>query len=232
MKAAPLKTKQRLIVFDIDGTLLDSASLHGDFIEKATKSLGLREFNKNWSQYKHHTDSCIIAENLKRNNSAADFETSVRQIDQLLLEYYREIPERINLLPGARELLEVLFRSDDYDYCFATGALRKSALFKLSLSFDKELFENRVSTSSAELITREAVVQNAIDLRKNSGQEIQFEKIISVGDGIWDQATARNLDLEFVAVGPAQNRKSFHADAFIDLFDGTGLARLPEIIRS
>ena len=204
---------KKLLIFDIDGTLIDSAAMHGEFIEFALKQTGVKMINNDWASYKHHTDSYIIEQNLLDNGLQSNEPEILQQIDTILLERYKANSHRIQPFRGLRELFEQIIQREDLDHCFATGALRKSAEYKLGLFMGSDRFENRLSTASGHK-TREEIVSAAIDARE---AHQNFSKKISIGDGVWDQATAANLDLSFLPVGPGKNRSLFHSTIFIDL---------------
>ena len=49
--------------------------------------------------------------------------------------------------------------------------------------------------------SREAIVRAAIERASLSYKQSTFEKIVSVGDAVWDVHTVKRLDLPFVGVG-------------------------------
>ena len=51
---------KRLAVFDIDGTLTDSVSIHHNAFNKSLIQFGFDNYNSNFNTYKHHTDSYIF----------------------------------------------------------------------------------------------------------------------------------------------------------------------------
>ena len=66
---------------------------------------------------------------------------------------------------------------------------------KFDFSFIPDLIE-----ASNTIFTRENIVKSAIEKAKNYFQVTTFEHIISVGDGIWDLKTARNLGIHFLGI--------------------------------
>jgi len=223
--------RRNLIVFDIDGTLIDSASIHGEFIEISMRNHGINDIDNNWHLYKHHTDSFIIQQNLFRNGIKTDTESYILKIDQNLMELYRERASGIQPFTGLLTLFQKLTDDSEFDYCFATGSLRKSAEFKMTETLPEEYFINRLFSAS-ECITREDIVLSGIDSRLAANNIPNFDRIISVGDGIWDQKTAHNLNIEFIPVGPSRNFDKFDSDCFFNLDTEHGLAILLDKIRS
>ncbi|MGI9067926.1 MAG: HAD family hydrolase [Pyrinomonadaceae bacterium] len=58
---------------------------------------------------------------------------------------------------------------------------------------------------SREEILQAAVSQSLVHYRVSS-----FEKIVSIGDGLWDVRTARRLNFTFVGVGSGESAAMLH----------------------
>ena len=54
-----------LVMFDIDGTLVDSAGFEGDFYAEAVESVLNVRVNRNWDVYEHVSDSGILEQVLR-----------------------------------------------------------------------------------------------------------------------------------------------------------------------
>ena len=131
-------------------------------------------------------------------------------------------------IKGAHELLDHL-NQKNYALAFATGSLKAPALLKLEQA--KLWYVESLIATANDHITREAIVKDAIAKAKSYYQEETFDAIISVGDGLWDLQTARNLNLQFMGVGPkhkatfkkenirvyTKNWKSFNVEAALEL---------------
>ena len=90
-------------------------------------------------------------------------------------------------------------RETNYAICFATGSLLRPALVKLDqagINFVPELV-----VASNTLFDRETIVKKAIESAESYFQVNHFETIISVGDGIWDLRTAKNIGVHFLGIG-------------------------------
>lgn len=187
-----------LIVFDIDDTVTKSEYQHQLAYVNAMKEMGITKINQDWKTYKHHTDSYILKRNYENNfdrefdlKSIPSFESKMTKIMNSL-----KIVEEI---PGAKEFIDYLRLERNYALAFATGSLRKPALLKLQqagLWHDEKL----VATAN-EYYEREQIVTSAIEKANEYYKAKSFEHIISIGDGLWDLKTARNLNLKFIGVG-------------------------------
>lgn len=189
--------KRRLVVFDIDDTLTKSENQHQTAYVNTMHHFGIHDIDEDWKTYKHHTDSHILKENYERN-----FPNSFDR--SFISEFEREMTSSIQSLPnskevdGAAQTVRFLMNETDYGVCFATGSLLQPAHIKLEqagIPFIPELV-----TGSNDFYSREEIVKNAIDKAKDFYKVDIFEHIISVGDGIWDLRTARNLKIHFIGI--------------------------------
>ena len=101
-------------------------------------------------------------------------------------------------IKGASTIVDFFMKETDYAICFATGSLLEPAFVKLaqaSINFVPDLVE-----ASNTLYSRERIVQSAIKKAKQYFKVDAFKNIISVGDGIWDLKTARNLEIHFLGI--------------------------------
>ncbi|WP_378185908.1 HAD family hydrolase [Aquimarina sp. W85] len=105
---------------------------------------------------------------------------------------------RTKEIVGARAMIESL-RQNKVPFSFATGALPKPAIAKLQqcdIWYDEALLATSKTHES-----REGFVMDAIVRAKRYYNRNNFDRIISVGDGVWDMKTAHNLNLDFVGIG-------------------------------
>lgn len=187
-----------LVVFDIDGTLTNSEFQHQTAYVEAMKDIGITDINDDWKTYAHHTDSFILNENYKANFNQ-DFDPFLLPaFETKMIEVMRNM-NPVKEIKGAHELLDHLIQKN-YALAFATGSLKAPALLKLEQAKLWHV-ESLIATAN-DHITREAIVKDAIAKAKSYYQEETFDAIISVGDGLWDLQTARNLNLHFMGVGP------------------------------
>jgi beta-phosphoglucomutase-like phosphatase (HAD superfamily) len=198
-----------LLVFDIDGTLLDSENVHQTGFVKAMQAIGVEHVNTNWESYTHLTDSYIAKQNyevaVNRGFSAqilATFEAAfLAQIQN----------SSITEIAGADTFLQYILTETNYAVCFATGSLLKPVLYKLNqanIHYDEQLL-----VTSTHHYTREAIVNAAIAKAKTYFNVTNFKRIISLGDGVWDVNTANNLEIEFIGIGAENYQKLLNAGA-------------------
>lgn len=187
-----------LIVFDIDDTLTKSEYQHQLAYVNTMKEFGIKTINQNWKDYKHHTDSYILKENYEKNlDSKFDF-SFIAAFEKRMTELILEL-EPVSEINGAQKIIESLNSNPNYALAFATGSLLMPALVKLDqagIDYDKSLV-----VGSNQIFEREGIVSEAIQSAKSFYKVESFNHIISVGDGIWDLKTARNLGVHFIGIG-------------------------------
>ncbi|NQY28653.1 MAG: HAD family hydrolase [Flavobacteriaceae bacterium] len=189
--------KTKLLIFDIDGTLIDSVSGYHEVIINAMTDLGIENIDTDFNALKHHTDSYALKYNYE---NFFDKELPVNLLDQfenLIVTYLKTQPKTI-AIKGVDKILNQL-RDSEYAFAFATGSLPESAILKMK-SAGLEMNAALLATSKTSF-SREGFVLEAIEKAKSYYNVTEFEQIISVGDGIWDLKTAQNLDLDFIGIG-------------------------------
>ncbi|WP_033958843.1 HAD family hydrolase [Psychroserpens jangbogonensis] len=187
-----------LIVFDIDDTLTKSEYQHQFAYVNTMKEFGISAINQNWKDYLHHTDSYILKENYE-NNLEDNFEFSfIDDFETRMTELILEL-DAVSEVHGAQNIINDLNKNPNYALTFATGSLLKPAFVKLDqagINYNKSLV-----IGSNKIFEREGIVAEAIQKAKAFYKVDTFDNIISVGDGLWDLITARNLDVHFIGIG-------------------------------
>jgi len=190
-------TKKNLLVIDIDGTVTDIATSYQKVFIKSLKELGVIEMDKNFGAYKHLTDT-YIAKLIFEKDRKIDFTDAIKyQFEDLLLDnmqYYET-----GAIKGVQQKLKTIESSTDFGICFATGSMYKPATYKLDKIGIPFLPKQLVAAN--DFTSREEIVTQAINNAKDIYAVDTFERIISVGDGLWDKTTAENLNLEFYGMG-------------------------------
>ena len=193
-------TKNKLAIFDIDGTLTDSVKIHQSAFVKALNNFGLSDFDTNWSSYKHHTDSyifkTIFEAQFKRPLIHKDIERFEKFLYELILEAVSQNP--LKEIEGAKNFLSTLKDNSDFDIVFATGSLFKPAKLKLE-QVEISLPDNLI-ISANQIFSRDDLVLKAIDAAKAFYSYDTYEQIISFGDGLWDYETAKNINIDFIGI--------------------------------
>ncbi|MFT4757263.1 MAG: phosphoglycolate phosphatase-like HAD superfamily hydrolase, partial [Vicingaceae bacterium] len=171
-----------------------------------------------FKEYKHHTDSYIAKVIYETDRQQLISELKASEFEQYLTK--KIIAEKIVEIAGAKKLVDKLQNESDFGVCFATGSLRRSAEFKLK-SVGIEFSEKQL-VASDNIFERENIVQKAIDNASEFYKVKKFGRIISIGDGLWDLITAKNLGIEFIGIGltnqktMAENGTKVHYENLIE----------------
>jgi phosphoglycolate phosphatase-like HAD superfamily hydrolase len=212
-------TRETLVVFDIDGTLLHSDGTHNSLITRVLARHGLDATIKPFGTYTHYTDSCVINEVHEATFGAS---VSAELVQQLNREYRAELEAHLAEVEvvevaGARRIVEELDALPGVHLAFATGSLRGMAEVKLGLV---GVDASRASLSTAsEHYSRDEIVRGAVaEVVRRIGHD-RLDLVI-LGDGAWDELTAAQLGIPFVGLATGSHR--FGPDAALVLEDYTG----------
>jgi FMN phosphatase YigB (HAD superfamily) len=185
------------VIFDIDGTLLDSNGVDGELYVAAVESvLGRVRIRENWGAYQHVTDSGILHEILRDNRISGDTDVVDAIKSTFAQGLRRHIAEHgpFSEIPGARDFVNCICTSTDRTCAYATGCWSASALMKLtSAGFP---IQGIPISSSDDSYERRTIMENALRRLGN-----RFETVTYYGDGAWDREAALSLGWSFVPVG-------------------------------
>lgn len=191
-----MSTSDTLYVFDIDGTLTDSIPTYLKVITKVLEDIGLKNIDTDYNNYLHHTDRYALEYNYERNFGKKTPDSLRFELDTLLgIELQKHEP--VIEIPGARELLLNL-QQREIPFAYGTGAFPKATVVKMN-DARLPLIEEVLATSITS-ISRVGFVKEAIQKSKEYYQR-DFNKIVAVGDGLWDLKAAQELKIDFLGVG-------------------------------
>lgn len=197
------------VVFDIDGTLVQSTDVDNRLYTEAIQSvLGELRFRSNLHEYRSVTDSGILLQVMEENSIAAEPDL-IRRIQHRFLssfEAYFAANGPFEEIPGARRFVRRLRASEDHVVAFATGGWERTARLKLLTSgFD---ITDIPLASSDDAIERTEIMRLSLRDFDNC-----FESIVYYGDGIWDKNACESLGWTFCAVGRELGGIDSYADA-------------------
>jgi phosphoglycolate phosphatase-like HAD superfamily hydrolase len=190
-----------LVVFDIDGTLVDSVAIHQAALASAIGATDLTYRDTEWSNYANHTDSGVFWEAYAKSHGREPDSTQCSCFESSFAARYEELvaagaPREI---PGARRMLEWLASSEQWLVVFATGSYRGAAEHKLRLLGIRP--DSEILVTATEFRTRREIVTRAVQLSLGQGPAAADRRVVSVGDGPWDAKTAEELGIAFIGVG-------------------------------
>ena len=193
----------KLVVFDLDGTLTRTSHVDSECYAQALLEIaGIRDPRTDWSSYEHATDTGIVDEIFRERFGRSPEEMETRKICERMLQLFaaRCAADGSEFLevPGAGSLLTRLLNEGTWGVALATGAWRRSAEFKIQHS--RLPLGDLPSAFAEDGPSREGIVRAAIERALRHHGQARFERVVSVGDGLWDLITAQNLALPFIGV--------------------------------
>jgi phosphoglycolate phosphatase-like HAD superfamily hydrolase len=214
----------RLIVFDIDGTLLLNGRVTRDTFERCFEEVAGFAPRGDRFSFAGMTDRGIFRRMLESEGRADEF-------DELFPSFAERFPvalasvyptaEGPYTLPGAPELVEALASRSDVALAVATGNIRASAKVKLSrFGLDRHF---PVGAFGGDHETRTELFAACLDgAREHYGQSFDPGESWVIGDTLSDVEAARDVGMRSLAVatGPSGDAELHGADAvFTDLQD-------------
>ncbi len=211
----------QLVMFDIDGTLVDSNAFDSDLYAQAIQTeLGV-QVDKIWASYRNVTDSGILEELLEQHASDGDWvklgsRVKSKFID-LIHEYVTSKHHLVEAIPGACKLLDRFKQLPDVTVAIATGGWRETAELKLkAVGID---YEDLAFATASEARSRIEIMQLA---ERQAASHAVFSRKTYFGDATWDQQASKKLGYNFVAVGSQVE----HTIKFEDLSDHEAIFEL------
>ena len=186
------------IIFDIDGTLLQSAAVDDALYRAAVSAvLGPVQLRPSLHAYDYVTDTGILSQILADN----DIPVAREPMDEIKTHFVTLLGNHIETngpfieVPGATRLLQELTASESHAVAIATGGWRESAELKLR-SAGIDYADIPLATANDHL-ERTGIMQIALGQLGDGLSSVTY-----YGDGPWDRDACAALGWRFVSVGP------------------------------
>jgi|SRR5947209_2864330 len=217
-----------LAIFDVDGTLCDTLEVDDECFCSVASEL-LQISLAGWEESPHVTDSGIVDWLWRRYRGRApaqpEIEDFVARYEAALARQLDQAPSRFAATRGAAPLLDCL-RREGWHVGIATGGWSRTALLKLRAA---DLPVELLFASADDSPDRVAI----FDLAKRRADATYHgihERVVLVGDGIWDVHVAAHLGWALLGVGCGERGARLRqggATAVVDDFlDGNEVLRL------
>ena|SRR5436190_16040804 len=193
-----------LAIFDIDGTLTETNAVDEIcFVQAFADAHSISEINTNWMQYQHVTDSGIMFQIFQERFGRLPADGELQNYKSCLVNLLETHRSRDSSLfaeiSGASRALIRLNQETEWAVALATGCWSVSAELKLKAAGIET--EHLPSAFAEDGPSRETILQTATSRAQRSYSQSHFEKLVAVGDAVWDVQAARNLGIAFVGVG-------------------------------
>jgi phosphoglycolate phosphatase-like HAD superfamily hydrolase len=204
----------KLILFDIDGTLTQTSRVDELSFNRAFAELhGVENSSVHWADCPHVSDSGItqhLFQSLFGREPRAEETDALRSRLVHQLEAHHQTDRAwFAEIPGAPQTFNRHATERNWSRALATGCWRPSAEMKLRAA---GIACHGVPGGFAEDgLAREAIVRAAIERAHAHYERDRFDRIVSVGDGVWDVRTAANLGLPFVGVAEGEGAARLRA---------------------
>lgn len=190
-----------LVIFDVDGTLVFSEKKDSQCFADTYQAVYRRPFPTiDWRKYPHVSDTTIfktvIQEHFNRIPDKIEEESFRQQFVANIIENRKQTPTEFKEVPYAKQTINKLLADDRFVIGVATGGWKAPAIVKLNFV---NIPTNRLIITGADgKVTREDITNETID--KAKAQYGEFDRIVYIGDAIWDVTTTRNMGLPLIGI--------------------------------
>jgi len=194
----------RLVLFDIDGTLIMSAGYKNEFNRAIEETVGPGNATPAGIRFAGNTDPQIAAAALR----ALGIEESkiYEKVDNVLRRYEALISEsRLpgsltdNVLPGVHELIQRLQSIDRVSIGLLTGNIKLGAKSKLEAAGLNHYFDFGVfGDDHSDRYKMPEIAQNRAE--KEFGKTFEKKQIVVIGDTIHDVNCGKSIGVRSIAV--------------------------------
>ena len=213
---------KRLLLFDIDGTLIHSGGAGVEALKRALKERFEIEDDLHDIDFAGMTDSGIVTNILNKHGIPATAENIAAFLDSYVHFLPSELPRRKgNLLPGVLELLQKLKTREHVVLALLTGNVSRGAQLKLGHYGVWHFFE--FGAFADDHHDRNQLGPFARSRAKEKhGREFTADEIDVIGDTPRDIACGRALGARTIAVATGswtrEKLAEHHPDILIDDF--------------
>lgn len=194
----------KLILFDIDGTLVDSVKTDDACFKVTYKNLyGIDLKEANWNNFKHVTDLGLTIEIFDKWLNKMPSKQEILDIKSEFYNLLNSKTKELIEIKGAISFINHISKKPNFQIAFATGGWKETALLKCkSLGLDLNPF---ILKSSNNHFNRGVIIEQAIASALENNNFNKFESITYFGDGLWDLKTTTVLGVDFIGVDYNKN---------------------------
>lgn len=190
-----------LVIFDVDGTLVFSEKLDSKCFAVTYQAVyGLPFPTIDWRKFPHVSDTTIfktvIQEHFNRVPTEEEEESFRQKFVANIIENRKNTPAEFKAVPFAKQTIERLLADDRFIVGVATGGWKAPAIVKLN--FVNIPTAPLIITGADGKVTRDDITNETIINARKKYDNI--ERIVYVGDAIWDVTTTKNMGLPLIGI--------------------------------
>ncbi len=212
---------QKLILFDIDGTLLSSGRAARESVLVALERVYGWTGASDAHDFSGKTDPQILRELCEESVGKERFEADLeRALETYLSELARRLSrEAVRAKPGVPELLARLAQEARVTLALLTGNLERGARLKLEPpGFNRYFPFGAFGSDSSDRYRLPGIA--VARARERSGRSFSGKSVVIVGDSVHDVACGRALGVRSVAVAtgptPGERLLAEKPDAYLE----------------
>jgi len=217
----------KIVLFDIDGTIILTRGAGRRVLEEAINHVFGRTLDASSIRFSGKTDPQIVREILEANEIA---EPELSEARTAILQRYadnfsiEELLPTLEVLPGVKELIDLLSRNPSIKIGLLTGNLEETSWLKIDAAeIDRAFFEiGGYGSDSEDRYSIPAIVLEKA--RKHFKEDFSGDQLIIIGDTEHDIKCGRSVEAKSIGVATGhytlEDLQSHHPDlAYSDLSD-------------
>lgn len=182
---------RRGVLLDVDGTLVDTVYIHtvcwAEALRQGGHDIPMASIHRGIGLGSDELLDHLLGEDRDQDRD--------EQLQQVHLGLYRQYWDRLRPLPGAADLVRACAARDRSVVLASSASADELAALRSALDADDAITEATSSSDADAGKPAPDIMQAALD-----GSGLTAERVMFVGDAVWDGQAAGKLDITFVGL--------------------------------